>query len=74
MLRYLTPQGGCIKNIFRSIPQKYVDIACLKSTTKEGVEGWSLFIPLTKGLLGFIFLHKKCSFHFIGFFFHFFFS
>lgn len=36
MQRYLTPQGGCIKNIFRSIRRIYVDITCLKGTTKEG--------------------------------------
>lgn len=36
MRRYLTPQGGCIKNIFRSIHRIYVDITCLKGTTKEG--------------------------------------
>lgn len=43
MRRYLTPQGGCIKNIFRSIHQIYVDITCLKGTTKKG---GSLLIPI----------------------------
>lgn len=36
MRRYLTPQGGCIKNIFRCIHRIYVDLTCLKGTTKEG--------------------------------------